>query len=138
LGSVGCALNACDGNPMTRKKILLVDDSKTMILMEQLILSTGPFEVLVAKDGQEGLEVAAKERPDLIVMDVEMPRLSGVEACRRLRKQPETASTPVILLTSLDEAGDVRHGRDAGCTDYLTKPIKAAELLSKVKSHLGL
>jgi len=122
---------------MTRKKILLVDDSSTVILMEKMILSKGPYDLVVAKDGQEGVEKAVAEKPSLILMDVMMPRLNGFEACRRLRSQSDTAAIPVIMVTTRGEAESLRSGREAGCTDYVTKPINGAELLSKVRAHLG-
>ena len=122
---------------MTRKKILLVDDSSTVILMEKMILSKGPYDLVVAKDGQEGVEKAVAEKPSLILMDVMMPRLNGFDACRRLRSQSDTAAIPVIMVTTRGEAESLSSGREAGCTDYVTKPINGAELLSKVRAHLG-
>jgi DNA-binding response OmpR family regulator len=122
---------------MNRKKILLVDDSSTVILMEKMILSKAPYELVVAKDGQEGVEKAVSEKPDLILMDVMMPRLNGFEACKRLRAQDDTAAIPVILVTTRGEAESMKSGHDAGCTDYVTKPINGAELLSKVRAQLG-
>ena len=122
---------------MGRKKILLVDDSNTVILMEKMILAKGPYDIVVAKDGQEGVEKAASEKPDLIVMDVMMPRMTGFEACKHLRSQKSTAATPIILVTTRGEEQSVKSGREAGCSDYVTKPINGAELLSKVRGYLG-
>jgi DNA-binding response OmpR family regulator len=117
-----------------RKKILLVDDSSTVLLFEKMVLSKEPYDLVVAKDGQEGVEKALSERPHLILMDVMMPRMDGVEACRQIRSRGEIASTPVILVTTRGEPESVASGRAAGCTDYVTKPIDPAELLSKVKA----
>jgi DNA-binding response OmpR family regulator len=122
---------------MPRKKILLVDDSNTVILMEKMILSKSPYDLVVAKDGQDGVEKATSEKPDLILMDVMMPRLNGFEACKRLRAQNETAAIPIILVTTRGEEESVRSGREAGCNDYLTKPINGGELLTKVRGYLG-
>jgi DNA-binding response OmpR family regulator len=122
---------------MGRKKILLVDDSNTVILMEKMILAKGPYELVVAKDGQEGIEKAASEKPDLILMDVMMPRMTGFEACKKLRGQLSTASIPIILVTTRGEEESVKNGYDAGCNDYVTKPINGSELLSKVRGYLG-
>ncbi len=122
---------------MGRKKILLVDDSSTVILMEKMILAKGPYDLVVANDGQEGVEKASAERPDLILMDVMMPRMTGFEACKRLRAQKNTASTPIILVTTRGEEQSVKSGREAGCSDYVTKPINGGELLSKVRGYLG-
>jgi DNA-binding response OmpR family regulator len=120
-----------------RKKILLVDDSSTVLLFEKMILSKEPYDLLVAKDGQEGLEKALAERPALILMDVMMPRMDGVEACRQIRARSEIAATPVILVTTRGEPESVASGKAAGCSDYVTKPINPAELLSKVKSLIA-
>ncbi len=122
---------------MGRKKILLVDDSSTVILMEKMILAKSPYDLVFAKDGQEGLEKAAAEKPDLILMDVMMPRLTGFEACKRLRAQGNTASIPVIMVTTRGEEQSVKSGFEAGANDYITKPINGNELLSKVRGYLG-
>lgn len=120
-----------------RKKILLVDDSSTVLLFEKMVLSKEPYELVVAKDGQEGLEKAVAEHPHLILMDVMMPRMDGVEACRQIRARGETARIPVILVTTRGEPESVANGRAAGCSDYVTKPINAAELLTKIRAHLA-
>ncbi len=122
---------------MARKKILLVDDSNTVILMEKMILAKSPYDLVVAKDGQEGVEKAAAEKPDLILMDVMMPRMTGFEACKRLRAQGNTAKIPVILVPTRGEEQSVKSGYEAGCSDYITKPINGGELLSKVRGYLG-
>ena len=122
---------------MGRKKILLVDDSSTVILMEKMILSKEPYDVVVARDGQEGVEKALSEQPNLILMDVMMPRLDGVEACKQLRARGETSRIPVILVTTRGESESEARGRAAGCSDYVTKPINGPELLGKVRAHLG-
>ena len=123
--------------PMDRKKILLVDDSSTVLLMERMILSKNEYDVVTARDGQEGVEKALVEKPDLILMDVVMPRMDGFEACRRLREQEDTKSIPVIMVTTRGELASVETGYTSGCNDYVTKPINGLELLAKVKSCLG-
>lgn len=122
---------------MSRKKILIVDDSSTVILVEKMILSNGPYDVVSARDGQEGLEKAQAERPDLILMDVVMPRMDGFEACRRLRDAEATRGIPVIMVSTRGELKSVENGYESGCNDYVTKPIDGLELLSKVRSYLG-
>ncbi|ACG71879.1 response regulator receiver protein [Anaeromyxobacter sp. K] len=122
---------------MERKKILLVDDSSTVLLMERMILAKSAYDVVTARDGQEGIEKARAERPDLILMDVVMPRMDGFEACRKLREHEETAAIPVIMVTTRGELASVETGYASGCTDYVTKPINGLELLAKVRSCLG-
>lgn len=122
---------------MSRKKILLVDDSSTVLLMERMILSKNQYDVVTAKDGVEGLEKALSERPDLILMDVVMPRMDGFEACQKLREGDETKTIPVIMVTTRGELASVESGYAAGCNEYVTKPINGMELLAKVRSCLG-
>jgi CheY-like chemotaxis protein len=120
-----------------KKKILLVDDSRTSLFMERMILRQGPYDLLTAEDGAEAVEQALSEKPDLILMDVIMPRMTGFEALRALRKSPTTRGTPVILVTTRGEPANVEEGWEAGCSDYLTKPIDPEELLAKVRGCLG-
>lgn len=123
---------------MTRKKILLVDDSKTVLLMEQMILKKGPYDVVMASDGTEGVDKAVAERPDLILMDLVMPKMSGLDAVRELRRREGTRYIPVIMVTTRGEAESVEAGYESGCNDYLTKPIDSGALLAKVRDHLGV
>lgn len=120
------------------KRILLVDDSRIVLRVLQMILSRGPYEILMACDGQEGIERALAERPDLILMDCMMPRMDGIEAVRQLRANPVTRPIPVIMVTTLGEAENMERGFEIGCSDYVTKPIEATLLLAKVRDHLGL
>ena len=120
-----------------RKKILLVDDSKTVLMMERMLLSSQPFDIVTAADGQEGVEKALAERPALILMDVMMPRMDGVEACRRLRTHESMRDTPIVMVTTRGELESVQRGYENGCTDYMTKPINGVELLAKVKNYVS-
>jgi len=122
---------------MDRKKILLVDDSSTVLLMEKMILSKSEYDVVTARDGLEGVDKARSERPDLILMDVVMPRMDGFEAVRKLREDDSTRSIPVIMVTTRGELQSVETGYASGCSDYVTKPINGLELLTKVRSCLG-
>jgi len=122
---------------MSRKKILLVDDSRTALFMETMILKKGPYDIVTANDGSEGVERALSERPDLILMDVVMPKMTGFEALRELRQRDATKDIPVIMVTTRGEGENVETGFASGCSDYLTKPIDGLALLAKVRDHLG-
>jgi DNA-binding response OmpR family regulator len=112
-----------------------VDDSATSLMLETMILSEGPYELLTATDGEQAVEIAERERPDLILMDMVMPRMNGLDACRQLRRSQVGHTIPVILVTTRGEPGHVRAGYEHGCTDYVTKPIDRAELLAKVRAY---
>lgn len=122
---------------MEPKKILLVDDSSTMILMERMVLSGGGYQLLAAKDGEEAVATARQHKPDLILLDVVMPRMDGFEVCRRLRAEGPTRETPIILVTTRGEEDHMKRGFESGCNDYVLKPLNGVELLTKVKNLLG-
>jgi DNA-binding response OmpR family regulator len=119
------------------KKILLADDSGTILMMEKMLLAKEHYELITARDGLEALEKARAERPDLILLDVVMPHLDGFETCRRLREDESTRATPVIMVTTRGEGSNLEQGYASGCNDYVTKPIDGVELLAKVRSYLG-
>jgi DNA-binding response OmpR family regulator len=119
------------------KKILLVDDSETILQMERMILRQDRYEVVTARDGQEGVIKALELKPDLILMDVIMPRLDGFAAVRRLRENPDTSRVPIVMVTSKAQAESMETGYESGCSDYIIKPIDGMELIAKVKSLLG-
>ena len=121
---------------MGEKKILLVDDAETILMMERMILGKS-YTLITAKDGEKALTVAATEKPDLIILDIVMPKMDGFEVCRRIKSDENTKSIPVIMVTTKGDSSNVEKGFESGCNDYVTKPINGAELLSKVRSHLG-
>jgi CheY-like chemotaxis protein len=122
---------------LTKKKILLVDDSNTALMVEKMLLRSSPYELITARDGHEGVQKALAEHPDLILMDVVMPTMTGIQACRALRANESTKTTPIILVTTRGERTAVEEGFACGCTDYVTKPIDGLELLSKLRDQLG-
>jgi DNA-binding response OmpR family regulator len=122
---------------MSRKKILLVDDSATILMMERMILGKGPYELVTAVDGEDAVAKAVSERPDLILMDVIMPKMNGFDAVRRIREHSEVGDTPIIMVTTRGEMENVENGFSSGCNDYVTKPINAPELMTKLKALLG-
>jgi len=120
------------------KKVLLVDDSATSLVMNRVVITRKtPHEVLTAENGPEGLRLAALNKPDLILLDVMMPGMDGLEVCRNLRTKTETAKIPIILLTYRSGDDIVKRGFESGCTAYLNKPIEDAKLLQTVTSYLG-
>jgi len=120
------------------KKVLLVDDSSTTLMMEQRILKQRtPYECVTAKDGLDAMARALVETPDLILMDVVMPRLNGFETCKRMRLEKSLQRTPIILVTSRGEEEYVEAGFQSGCNDYITKPVDGYELVTLLHSYLG-
>ena len=120
------------------KKVLVVDDSSTTLMMEQMVLRQRPnYRCVTASNGLEAVQQALTHRPDLILMDVVMPKMNGFEACRELRKRSETQSTPIVLVTTRGEPEYLEAGYRSGCNDYLNKPIEASELLRVVESYIG-
>jgi len=122
---------------MAARKILLVDDSETVLMIEQMILKKEPYQLITAKNGMEGVEKALETRPDLILMDVVMPEMNGFEAVRWLRQRDATRSVPIVMVTTQAEAESMEAGYESGCNDYITKPIDSTELLTKVRNILG-
>ena len=122
---------------MDRKKILLVDDSNTILMMEKMILSKGPYTLVTASNGEEAVAKAESENPDLILMDVVMPKMDGFEAVRRIRQMATVASVPIIMVTTRGEEHNIEIGYQAGCTDYVTKPIDGVELIAKLRNYLA-
>src|SRR5262249_39955972 len=121
---------------MPRKKILLVDDSNTVLIMERMILNKGSYDLVTAKDGSEAVERAFAERPDLILLDVIMPRMNGFEVCRKIREDEGMKGVPIIMVTTRGEGENVENGFQSGCSDYITKPFSSLELLTKVQRYL--
>ncbi len=122
---------------MEPKKVLVVDDSNTIRTAVKWILASQDLHVLLAEDGQQGVDTATRELPELILMDVEMPRMDGFSACRQLRGQDSTRHIPIILITSKGNQVDVARGYESGCTLYLTKPFDAERLKGVVKRFLS-
>lgn len=119
------------------KTILLVDDSATSRMNSRALLTNHKgYELVSACDGKEGVEKAIACKPDLILMDVEMPRMTGLEACRALRKNDATKNTPIILLTMRGEKAYVKDGHDSGCSEYIIKPLNEEKLKVVLDKYL--
>lgn len=119
-------------------KILLVEDNEMNRDMLSRRLSRNGFEVLIAVNGQEGVDLALAERPALILMDMSLPVLDGWEATRRVKADPATAAIPVIALTAHAMAKDREDAMAAGCDDFDTKPVELPRLMGKIKALLGM
>ena len=122
---------------MASRQILLVDDSETVLQMEQMILAKSSYELILARDGEEGVAKALTTQPDLILMDVVMPKMNGFEAVKQLRENAQTRSVPIVMVTSKADAESMETGYQTGCSDYIIKPIDHLELVTKVKNLLG-
>ncbi len=117
-------------------RILLVEDNEMNLDMLSRRLQRKGYEVVIARDGEAGIRMAASEQPDLILMDMSLPVLDGWDATQRLKGMPETTAIPVIALTSHAMAGDREKAMGAGCDDYDTKPVDFERLLTKIEAIL--
>jgi two-component system alkaline phosphatase synthesis response regulator PhoP len=122
---------------IAKRKILVVDDEKELVKLVTFNLSIAGYNVLSAKNGIEALEISEQENPDLIILDIMLPRIDGWEVCRRLRQNPHTANIPIIMLSALSEVDDKLRGFDLGIDDYVTKPFSPRELVVRVKRVLA-
>ncbi|HID64044.1 MAG TPA: response regulator [Anaerolineae bacterium] len=118
------------------EKILIVDDDVNALKLIGYTLHREGYEIIAARSGQEALVKAREEEPQLVILDIMMPRMDGYEVCRRLRATPQTAQVPVIMLTAKGQVEDKVAGFEAGADDYLTKPVIPAELVARVKALL--
>jgi len=115
-------------------RILYVEDNEDNIYVIKNRLGRAGFTVLIATDGEQGVSMAAAERPDLILMDLRLPVLDGWEATRRIKAQPETRGIPIIALTAHAMTGDREKALEAGCDDFDTKPVEMPRLLEKIRA----
>ncbi len=118
-------------------KILVVEDNPMNLELVRDILTAEGYEVLEANDGAAGVEIAVLERPDLILMDLQLPGMDGFEATRRIRAERRTAATPIVAVTAHAMRGDDEKARAAGCSGFITKPIDIKEFVAAVAGFLG-
>lgn len=121
-----------------KSRILIADDEPFNRELLEAYLAEGDYELEYAADGQETLDKTASFNPDLILLDVMMPKLSGFEVCEKLKKDPQTSSVMILMVTALSDLGDVERAVAVGCDDFLTKPINQLELLIRVENLLKL
>lgn len=121
---------------MSKKKILLVEDEKDMVYAVKLQLEANNFEVLTAYDGQEALDKARREEPDLIILDLMLPKIDGYKVCRMLKFDKKYKKIPIIMFTARVQENDEKMGYEVGADCYLTKPFELKALLDKMKGLL--
>jgi len=119
-------------------KILLVDDVQLFIEIEKVFLEMSPVEVFTARDGVGALEIVRREHPDLVVMDINMPRMDGIECCAAIKNDPAFASIPVIMVTNAGRPDDLQQSRQAGCDDFILKPVNGRSFLDKARRFLNV
>jgi two-component system cell cycle response regulator DivK len=118
------------------KVILVVEDQEDNRQILRDLLTSADYEMTEAENGQEALEAVAKQKPDLILMDIQLPVMDGYEATRRLKGNPAYKDIPIIVVTSYALSGDEGKARDAGCDAYVTKPYSPRQLLAKIREFL--
>ena len=123
---------------MAKDKILVADDNPTNVELLEAYLSNHDCEIAIAVDGHDTLEKVARFEPDLILLDIMMPKLSGFEVCKKLKDDPATKGIMILMVTALNELGDIERAVNAGCDDFLSKPVHKLELLKRVDNMLKL
>jgi CheY-like chemotaxis protein len=118
------------------KRILVIEDNETNIYLIGFILKKNGYEVIEARSGEEGVEFAVKEKPDLILMDIQLPGIDGLETTKRIRKLEADRKTPIIALTSYAMTGDREKSLAAGCTGYIEKPINPDTFMGEMEKYL--
>lgn len=121
---------------MSKEKILIVDDEKDIVKMVDYNLKKEGFRTLFAYDGEDAIDLANRDNPDLIILDLMLPGMDGLEVCKRLKKEDKTSKTPIIMLTAKTQEADKIVGLELGADDYVTKPFSLRELIARVKAVL--
>ena len=118
------------------KKILVVEDNEINMYLSCRILKSSGYEVIEARTGEEGVELSIKEKPDLVIMDIQLPGIDGLETTKRIRESEADGEIPIIALTSYAMAGDRKKALKAGCTGYIEKPINPETFMGEIKKFL--
>ena len=117
------------------KRVLVVEDNETNLYLIRFILQKSGFEVIEAKDGASGVELAVKEKPDLVIMDIQLPDIDGLEVTKRIRASEADGDIPIIALTSYAMMGDREKALAAGCTGYIEKPINPETFMTELEKY---
>lgn len=131
-------IDAAAAIDLSRASILLVDDNVQNLELMQAYLESLPCTVRTCRDGQEAVDLIEDDCPDLVLLDVMMPRMSGYEVCQKIKTNPVTRDVIVIMVTALHEVADFERAVECGCNDFITKPVNKLELLTRVRSLLEL
>ncbi len=123
--------------PNDSKRVLICDDDPVILRLLEVNLELEGYEVLTAHHGEEAFEIASRELPDLVILDIMMPRLDGYQTCQKLKEQPSTEPIPVVFLSAKAQQSDIEKGRSFGVSDYLTKPFDPNDLLDVVERLVG-
>jgi two-component system alkaline phosphatase synthesis response regulator PhoP len=123
---------------MYQAKILVVDDEVYILHILDFILGAESYDVVTATNGEQALQKVREEKPDLVILDIMMPKLDGYETCRMIKNDPATKGIPVILLTAKGREVDQKLGREVGANDYMTKPFSPSKLIERVQAILGV
>ncbi len=121
---------------VTQSTVLIVDDNPQNVELLQAFLESLPLKLITAVDGVEALEKVAEHNPDLILLDVMMPRMSGFQVCQKLKSDPKTKDIQILMVTALHELGDIERASECGTDDFVSKPVNKVELQTRVKSLL--
>jgi two-component system alkaline phosphatase synthesis response regulator PhoP len=121
---------------LPQSTVLLVDDNVQNLELLQAFLESLPVQIITATDGVDALEKVSEHKPDLILLDVMMPRMSGFQVCKRLKSDPKTRDIQILMVTALNELGDIEQANECGTDDFVSKPVNKLELLTRVKSLL--
>lgn len=130
--------DAAADSDLASASVLLVDDNEQNLELLHAYLEELPCRIHTARDGVEALAAVQRERPNLILLDVMMPRMSGFQVCAKLKKDATTRDIPVVMVTALNEVGDVERAVESGADDFLTKPVNRLELLTRARSLIRL
>jgi len=120
----------------TKRRILVIEDNEQNLYLASFLLEKSGYEVIAARDGQEGIDKACREQPDLIVLDMQLPVIDGYEVAERLKEMPECKAIPIVAVTSFAMVGDREKVLAAGCQGYIEKPINPETFVQEIERHL--